>query len=44
MSLGDLSFGENKVPVLPFTIIFLACYTERTAELFRGDLPGQVMR
>lgn len=43
MSPGDLSFGESKVPVLSFTIIFLACYTEKTAGLFRGDLLGQVM-
>lgn len=43
MSPGDLSFGESKVPVLSFTIIFLACYRERAAALFRGDLPEQVM-
>lgn len=43
ISPGDLSFGESTVLVLSFTVVFLAHYRERTAELFRGDLLGQVM-
>lgn len=43
ISPGDLSFGESKVLVLSFTVVFLSHYRERTAELFRGDLLGQVM-
>jgi len=40
MSPGDLSFGESEVPVLSFTVLFLACYPERTAELLSCESAG----